>query len=550
MALVAGVDIGNSTTEIVIADGLVPIAWDRRPTRGPKGSLQSIQAAAALLRNIERNTGISTQRVVVAPWSPVITKATTVHEQAPDTGRVQLISCAHHSVVGDDSVVGVPWDIATEPPPSQQLIAIVLPAIGYSRAAERINEVLAQRVSIAGIIVANDEAVLIAARISQQMPVVDGVDIDSALGANQLFIEVRPVGHTVRTATDVWAMHTALPVKQNELESLGLISRWVKDERAVILGLFDNPPVHNNPPVSASVTWSTGETVDLFHAISCFGELPVGAVQTLNLMEPEFTADVWGTDVTAILADRGVRASGHTRSVVLASLARAGCHSHASLDEVFGVPVSVTESESAAAALGARTTPGLSDGAIILDIGGGTIDLVGDCGFSAAGAGELLSTAVAQVLDLPRGAADWIKRGPAWRLESPQVLLSEDGSRSFASTDGLPVVATNVGALITPGPSGFLPFGRNLQPAEWRIIRQTLKQEIIARNVARILRTYKDTVASSLPFDIVIVGGPAADDELLPALGRQSMVGGLGRGNVAGKLGHRYAVAYGLTLMN
>ena len=101
--------------------------------------------------------------------------------------------------------------------------------------------------------------------------------------------------------------------------------------------------------------------------------------------------------------------------------------------------------------------------------------------------------------------------------------------------------------LVTPGPVGLLSFGRNMQPAEWRIIRQSLKLEIIARNVSRILRTYRDKIASDESFDIVIVGGPAEDDELLPVLGRLSEVKGLGRGNVAGSLGHRFAVAYGLT---
>ena len=67
--------------------------------------------------------------------------------------------------------------------------------------------------------------------------------------------------------------------------------------------------------------------------------------------------------------------------------------------------------------------------------------------------------------------------------------------------------------------------------------------------MARILRSYSDMHSDmeKNSFDIVIVGGPAADDELLPLLGRLPMVRGMGRGNVAGKLGHRYAVAYGLT---
>jgi hypothetical protein len=547
MTVVAGVDIGNSTTEIVISEGLNPVAWDRRPTRGRKGSAESIRAASALLRNIQRGAGASAEHVVVAPWRPVLTESAVVHEQPPDTGRVQLVHCAQHSVVGNSAVCGQPWDISTEPPQSITLIAVVVPAMGYTEAAMRINELFASGVDIAGVIVARDEAVLISARISRQVPVVDGADVEMALCATSLFLEVRPPGQTVQTATDVWALRSALTENGIELDALGLIARWVKDERAVIIGVLENAPQLENIPNTASVTWRTGNSIDLFSAIERFIDQPVGVVRSLELENIRKTADVWGVDLTSALFNRGIRVSNKIRTVVIASLSRSSLESGSALYDEFEVPVHSVASESAAAAVGARTTPGLSENALILDIGGGTIDLVGDQGISAAGAGELLSTAVAQVLDVPRGAADWIKRGPARRLDSPQVLLSEDGFRNFVSGTDAPIPANLLGSLVTPGPGGYIPFGQGLQPAEWRIMRQSLKKEVIAENVGRILRTYCECEQSSLPFDIVIVGGPAADDELLPVLGELQLVGALGRGNVAGKLGHRYAVAYGLT---
>jgi hypothetical protein len=547
MALVAGVDIGNSTTEIVIADGIDPVAWDRRPTRGAKGSIASIRAASALLRNIERFAGVTAERVVTASWHPVVTEAATVHEEAPDTGRIQLVSCAQHTVVGNAAQSGRPWDISVEPPDATSIVALVSPGLGYKQAALRINQSIEQGVAVCGVIAANDEAVLIASRISAELPVVDGADFDLALGARLLFLEVRPAGHALQIATDVWALHNLLGTEENEFESLGFITRWVKNDRAAIVGLFDRPPLKKERPAPASVTWASGESANLFHAIACLGDHPVGAVQSLDIGAHRAAIDLWGVDLTDILVDHGFRSRSRSRSVVVASLAGEESAASDCLDDIFAVPVSVVKSEAAAALLGARSTPGLAGNALVLDIGGGTIDLVGDNGISAAGAGELLSTAVAEVLDVPRGAADWIKRGPAQRVESPQVLLNEDGSSNFTSETDLPVPASALGALVTPGPSGLLPFGQDLQPAQWRIIRQSLKTETIAMNVARILRTHQESKASGGALDIVIVGGPAADDELLPLLGRLPLVAGMGRGNVAGKLGHRYAVAYGLT---
>ena len=551
MALIAGVDIGNSTTEIVIAEGRTPIAQERRPTRGRKGSEASVRSAAALLRNIERRVGVDVNRVIVAPWHPVTTEVATLHKPPPDTGKIQVISCANHSVVGNSFATGKPWNISNTPPRTVPVVAIVEPETGYKEAAERINKAMEQGVAVSGVMVADDEAVLIAARLSTALPVVDRADCQTALGARKLFIEVRPIGQCVNTATDVWALQGALEAQGEEVESINLVSRWVRDLRAVVIGLFEESISRSPVPAAASLTWRTGETVDLVDAIPLLRNRFVGSVCALNLETTVHTRDVWGVDIDSVLVDRGIRVTDHSSRMALASLSDATNEHLEGLSSIFEVPVTVANSESAAASIGARTTPGLPRKALILDIGGGTIDLVGeDCGVSAAGAGELLSAAVAEVLDVPKGAAEWIKRGPAQRVDSAQVLLSENGSYDFVAENDTTTPANALGMLVAPGPVGLLPFGRNMQPAEWRIIRQSLKLEIIARNVSRILQTYRDRTASDESFDIVIVGGPAEDDELLPVLGRLSEVRGLGRGNVAGSLGHRFAVAYGLTQYN
>ena len=486
--------------------------------------------------------------MIVAPWQPVITEVATLHKPPPDTGKIQIIDCANHSVVGNSWAMGIPWKISTVPPAAVAVIAIVESETGYKEAAEQINKALKQGALVTAVIAANDEAVLIAARLSSAVPVVDRADCQAALAAKKLFIEVRPVGQCVSTATDVWALQGAFESRGEDVESMNLVSRWVRDLRAVVIGLFEESINRRAVAELPTLTWRTGGTTDLADALPLIRSRFVGSVCALNLEKTVHTSDVWGVDIDSVLLDRGIRVNGHTSRIALASLSNVNSEPQNGLSQVFEVPVTVATSESEAASIGARTTPGLSREALILDIGGGTIDLVGEkSGISAAGAGELLSAAVAEVLGVPRGAADWIKRGPAQRVDSAQVLLSENGSYDFLSENDAPPPASALGMLVTAGPAGLLPFGRNMQPAEWRIIRQALKLEIIARNVSRILQTYRGEMASSESFDIVIVGGPAEDDELLPVLGQLPEVRGLGRGNVAGILGHRFAVAYGLT---
>ena len=545
MGLVAGIDIGNSTTEIVIASGSEPIAWDRRPTRGMKGSEASIKAAVSLLQSLQREHQLIVEKVVVAPWQPVETLTSTVHEPLPDTGRLQILKTAHQSVVGDGWAIGQPWLITQEAISEVSLIAVVPSGVGFEFAAAAINRELANGSNIVGAVIADDEAVLVAKRVSADIPIADGVDTEIARTAHRLFLEVRPQNSSLKIATDVWALRSALELSEMDASPLNEIVRWVKNERTALIGLFSETQI-SNPINNGFIDWIDGTTTELFEAIAKIENSLIGDVSRIAISDPISTSDIWAFDITKVLADRGLRQVGHTRDLALAQLSPHSSSSNLDLSAMFKVPVVVAESESFAARIGATSTPGVGSGAAILDIGGGTIDLISEVELSAAGAGELLTAAVAFALDTSRGAADWIKRGPAQRLESPQVLLSEDGSKNFVS-EAAPYPASAMGSLVTPGPAGFLTFGQNLQPAEWRIMRQGLKQAAIGKNVARLIRSLESKTGTAKDLDLVVVGGPVADDELLPVIGAIPGVKGIGRGNVAGKLGHRYAVAYGLS---
>jgi hypothetical protein len=545
MGLVAGIDIGNSTTEIVIASGSEPIAWDRRPTRGMKGSEASIKAAVSLLQSLQREHQLIVEKVVVAPWQPVETLTSTVHEPLPDTGRLQILKTAHQSVVGDGWAIGQPWLITQEAMSEVSLIAVVPSGVGFEFAAAAINRELENGSNIVGAVIADDEAVLVAKRVSADIPIADGVDTEIARTAQRLFLEVRPQNSSLKIATDVWALRSALELSEIDANPLNEIVRWVKNERTALIGLFSETQISNQTN-NGFIDWIDGTTTELFEAIAKIENSMIGDVSRIAITEPISTSDIWAFDITKVLADRGLRQVGHTRDLALAQLSPHSSSSNLDLSAMFKVPVVVAESESFAARIGATSTPGVGSGAAILDIGGGTIDLISEVELSAAGAGELLTAAVAFALDTSRGAADWIKRGPAQRLESPQVLLSEDGSKNFVS-EASPYPASAMGSLVTPGPAGFLTFGQNLQPAEWRIMRQGLKQAAIGKNVARLIRSLESKTGTAKDLDLVLVGGPVADDELLPVIGAIPGVKGIGRGNVAGKLGHRYAVAYGLS---
>jgi hypothetical protein len=184
---------------------------------------------------------------------------------------------------------------------------------------------------------------------------------------------------------------------------------------------------------------------------------------------------------------------------------------------------------------------------VVVDVGAGTIDVIApEAEVVAAGAGDLLTAAIAQTLGIPRAAAEWVKRGPCLRVEGNQRFEAEDGSRGFLDR---PAPASAAGMLAVMGPAGLLTFERRRTPAEWRAIRLRLKQAIFAVNLRRALADQWSNLGQ-----VLIVGGPAADEELLGVLLRSLPPGvAVGRGNVGGTLsgppaGHRYAAALGLAL--
>ena len=259
--------------------------------------------------------------------------------------------------------------------------------------------------------------------------------------------------------------------------------------------------------------------------------------------------DLFALDL-ALVADTATARRGSLGTAALvASLRRLsdGDDHAAALAGLLGVPVRSVLSEPAAARRGALTTPGARPDAAVVDLGAGTVDVIAVHGeVVAAGAGELLTTAVAETLRIPRAAADWVKRGPCVRVDGGRRFEAEDGSRGFLDR---PAPAAAAGMLAARGPAGLLPFDRGHSPAEWRAMRLRLKEAVFAANLRRALAT----LGGTLP-QVLLVGGPAGDDELLGVLLR-ALPGDVlvGRATVGGTLagppaGHLYAAAVGLGL--
>jgi Diol dehydratase reactivase ATPase-like domain/DD-reactivating factor swiveling domain len=550
VTVIAGVDVGNATTEVVLVSGGKILGAGRVPTRGRKGSPGSLRGAASLVRRLERQLGVTVGEARIAPLRPVDTAVMTVPDTAGPAGRLRVLAAGVPTPGGTGACAGPPFRLGDEPVPDDtEVVAIVPPGLRYDEAAARLRTLLAAGTPIGAVLVAGDEGVLVANRLPGGLPVIDQVDADTAAACRMLAVEACPPGHSLRVLADPVALGALLGLAEAEAADAAAVCRALADQANAVVGLLPTAPVAPGSPDEPWVMTASEVRLTLRAACPQLAGWPVGEIRAFGTGGTSGEVDdLFAVDLAAAAAAATARQGSTGRAVLMASLSRAEDEDAASvLRDLFEVPVHSPVSEPAAARLGALTTPGAVGDAVVADLGAGTIDVIGPGGsVVAAGAGALLTAAVAETLGIPRASADWVKRGPCVRIDGGQRFEGEDGRRGFLD---VPVPASAAGMLAVDGPGGWLPFDRHHGPGEWRAIRLRLKQAVLTANFKRAVRTLGQD-----PVQVLLVGGPAGDEELLGVLVRSLPDGvAAGRGDVGGTcpggpLGHRYAVALGLAL--
>jgi hypothetical protein len=528
LTLVAGVDVGNSTTEIVIAEDGRPVLWDRMPTRGVKGSTTSGAGAARLLARMERRLGRDVDIAVLTRQRPVESMSVHVAATPTDLGRLVILASGVTSPGGVGVGAGRP--VRAESPPDEgddSVVVVASDPLGFRRTVEQVLAWQSSAHDVVGVLLAGDEARLVSRRIASQVPVVDCVDAERALACRRICIEVAHDGAALGVVTDPLRLAGHLGLDVDEHGYARSAADALRAARSAAIGFVDEAPI-------------AGAVMDGLHVPRRVGEIRSWSRPDGSSMQVDdlWIVDLGGLGLTGLranaLADRG--------SVVAALSAEQETADHITgFRERWSGEVQVRSSEIEAGRLGALSTPTASPDALVIDLGGGTIDISDSAErITAAGSGDMLTLAVADALGISRGAAEWVKRGPSRRIDSPSAALLEDGTRVFLDR---PAATGTVGWLVCEGPGGPLPFSPSLAPAEWRSIRLALKAAVIGDNVRRALAGLGSSAR-----EVVLVGGPAGDDEVLDALASSLPGTVAGRADAAGVLGHRWAVAWGLVL--
>ena len=553
--LVAGVDVGNSTTEIAVArvePGADP-EWlfvGRRPTTGSKGSSACAAGIADLLARAERRLGERPHLILLAELNPVETglvELGRIEELALERTAIARPASETPSGAGVGAGRLVRLQELAEAPREGDVVAVVGEE-DFEAAAAALRDARERGWRIAAAIVPGDDAVLIGNRFDRSLPIADEVLDAAQLPIGSLAaVEVAEPGASIGALSDPLRLGVLLGFGSDEARAARTAARAVAGCRAAIVvrtGIAEDGRPSTDAPVVLVDADGTEHPLDEHAEPPRPGE--IAEIRGAAGRRTELLDLVW-RPLPSPADDPGfARRLARRRAVALALLARGGSEDLvAALGEQCRAGARVVARESDAAMLGAATTPGSGPAPFVLDLGGGTVDLHSAEGaMSTAGGGDLVTRICAGLLDSSVEVAERAKRHRSARVETPFTLHHEDGSRSFL---GEPAPPSTLARLCALDGSALVPLPAPLAPEIWRGLRRAAKRDVLGGNLKRALDATGGLPRGEL---LLLVGGCATDGEVLDlvAAGVEDRDLAIARGNILGRHGPRAAVAVGLVL--
>ena len=598
MKLIAGVDIGNSTTEVCI--GAIEdngrfrfLSSASRMTTGTKGTLPNVHGIKAALTEAMERIHEPVERLSLIRLNeaaPVI--GDTAMETITETIITESSMIGHNpsTPAGAGEAVGrlIFLENLWKGEAGVAYIVAVSNRFSYEEAASRLNQFLPE-LDIRGLILQADEAVLVENRLNRKMPIVDEVKHITRIPEGKLAaIEVALPGTSVRMLSNPYGIATLLGLDAQETKAITPIAKSLVGKRSAVVirtphgnmreNILPAGEIHLTGEKDLWVNIDAGADV-IMEAVAQAGEIRdiTGQDNTNvgNMLKriKNGMAEVAGskgdeiriTDILAVDTLAPVEISGSLagetcmeKAVGIAAMVKT---QHLPmqqiadrLEEELHVKASVAGVEAVMASLGAMTTPGTRLPLAILDMGGGSTDaavLEPDGSVRTthqAGAGELVSMLIQTELGLgSRVTAEQIKKYPMGKVESLFHMRLENGAMQFFPES---IDPRYFGHVVLLAPGEMLKIEEDIPMERILEVRQDAKKKVFVRNAIRALRTIAPgNDLKNIP-NVVLVGGSAEDFEipemLMAAFSEYRIV--CGRGNIRGTEGPRNAVATGLLM--
>ncbi|EKN8447416.1 propanediol dehydratase reactivase alpha subunit PduG [Salmonella enterica] len=600
MRYIAGIDIGNSSTEVALATlnaaGALTITHSAlAETTGIKGTLRNVFGIQEALALVAKRAGINVSDISlirINEATPVI--GDVAMETITETIITESTMIGHNPKTPGGVGLGVgititPEELLTRPADSSYIL-VVSSAFDFADIANVINASMRAGYQITGVILQRDDGVLVSNRLEKSLPIVDEVLYIDRIPLGMLAaIEVAVPGKVIETLSNPYGIATVFNLNADETKNIVPMARALIGNRSAVVVKTPSGDVKARAiPAGNLELQAQGRTVRvdvaagaeaIMKAVDGCGKLDnvtgeagtnIGGMlehvrQTMAELTNKPSSEIFIQDLLAVDTSVPVSVTGGLagefsleQAVGIASMVKSDRLQMAmiarEIEQKLNIDVQIGGAEAEAAILGALTTPGTTRPLAILDLGAGSTDasIINPKGeiiaTHLAGAGDMVTMIIARELGLEdRYLAEEIKKYPLAKVESLFHLRHEDGSVQFFPTPLPPAVFARVCVV---KPDELVPLPGDLVLEKVRAIRRSAKERVFVTNALRALRQVSPTGnIRDIPF-VVLVGGSSLDFEVpqlvTDALAHYRLVAG--RGNIRGSEGPRNAVATGLIL--
>ncbi|ECW8873395.1 diol dehydratase reactivase subunit alpha [Salmonella enterica] len=600
MQYIAGIDIGNSSTEVALAalsdsGELIIKSSALAETTGIKGTLRNVFGIQEALALAAKNAGINVSDISlirINEATPVI--GDVAMETITETIITESTMIGHNPKTPGGVGLGVGVTITPQElltcPADKPYILVVSSAFDFADVATMINAAVRAGYQLTGAILQQDDGVLVSNRLEKPLPVVDEVRYIDRIPLGMLAaVEVAVPGKVIETLSNPYGIATVFNLNSEETKNIVPMARALIGNRSAVVVKTPSGDVKARAiPAGNIELLSQGRTLRIdvaagadaiMKAVSNCPQLDnvtgeagtnIGGMlehvrQTMAELTNKPSAEIFIQDLLAVDTSVPVSVTGGLagefsleQAVGIASMVKSDRLQMAmiarEIEQKLSIDVQVGGAEAEAAILGALTTPGTTRPLAILDLGAGSTDasIINPKGeiiaTHLAGAGDMVTMIIARELGLnDRYLAEEIKKYPLAKVESLFHLRHEDGSVQFFPAPLPPEVFARVCVV---KPDELVPLTGDIALEKVRAIRRSAKERVFVTNALRALRQVSPTGnIRDIPF-VVLVGGSALDFEVpqlvTDALAHYRLVAG--RGNIRGTEGPRNAVATGLIL--
>ena len=599
MKIIAGIDIGNATTETALArienGKAVFLSSGTVPTTGIKGTRQNINGVFHSLSNALEKAGLTLKdlsEVRLNEAAPVI--GDVAMETITETIITESTMIGHNPATPGGVGVGVGETVLVtdlhSAPGGKDYIVVIPRGVDFEVAANLINRGTSNSKQVTAAIVQRDDGVLISNRLDHKIPIVDEVGlIDKVPLGMRAAVEVASAGGVVEVLSNPYGIATLFGLTSDETKQVVPIARALIGNRSAVViktpagdvkerkipaGFIEI--VSAKRTLKVDVDQGAEKIMDAVNAINDVedvrgepGSNAGGMLEKVRQVMANLTGkhpkdikiqDLLAVDTFTPQKVRGGLANEFSQesAVGIAAMVKADRLQMVTIAKEFaekiGVPVQVGGVEADMAIRGALTTPGTTKPLAILDMGAGSTDasIINKEGeihsIHLAGAGNMVTLLIQSEMGLDDfETAEDIKKYPLAKVESLFHIRHENGTAEFFPEPLSPNLFAKV-VILKNG--AMLPLEGEQSMEKIKLIRRQAKEKVFVTNAIRALTKVSPTGnVRDIQF-VVLVGGSALDFEVpqlvTDALSQFRVVAG--RGNIRGSEGPRNAVATGLVL--